>query len=619
MTDRERAAWLFEKVIDKEADAALLGSQDVTILMKLAGRLKKHLAQEPPGEDALRIAVLGSYSIQHFTSLLRVFLRGMGIDTEIYEGEYDGIRMDVMDDDSPFYRFSPRMVLLLMDHRDIRSLPSVLEGQDEISSLASQEAGQIADLWKRIGERLPDCHIFQTNIALPPERPLGNLEGFAPYSRHSFYRLVNDSLRDSAPRSVTLVDMEYLSSYLGKKSWFDYPSYFLTKAGFSPDCLPAVCSSFANLIGAIRGRVYKCVVLDLDNTLWGGVVGDLGWDGIELDPHNAIGEAYRHFQSYLLALKRRGVLLAVCSKNEESVAKEPFEKNRDMILHLEDIACFVANWDDKAGNINAIARTLNIGVDSLVFVDDNPAERDIVRRFLPQVLTVELPEDPAYYARALDETGAFSWLEITPEDVSRAGTYAANAQRAQLQESFVDYDEYLKALEMRAWVGAPGGARIKRFVQLINKSNQFNLTTLRCTVSDIDRYASSKDHITLYGQLSDRFGDNGIVSLIIGRIDRDSSVLHIVLWLMSCRVLKRDMEYAMLDEVTGTSRALGLSSIYGYYLPTAKNGMVREFYKTMGFEQTDMSAAAISTGSGQEAPENATAWMVWSTSTRSFP
>ncbi len=572
---------LYAKALSGQADATFLAGQELPLLLKLCKRIRKQKKETGPGD--MKIAVLGSYSIQHFTMMLDAFLLGAGINASIYEGEYDGIRMDVLDEDSPFYRFKPRAVILLTDHRAIRRFPACMDEARAVEGLIRESADEIRSLWGRIREKLPGCQIFQSNIVIPPERPLGNLEAGVCFSRSEFLRGVNHELALDHPEGVSIVDMEYIASYMGKSLWFDQASYFLSKTGFSMDALPRVCMEITRLIAAANGRVYKCLVLDLDNTLWDGIVGDDGFDGINLDPNDAVGEAYRYFQEYLLELKNRGVILAVCSKNDEDAEKEPFVKNPDMILKLSDIACFVANWDDKATNIRRIASILNIGTDSLVFVDDNPAERDIVRRYLPEVLVIDLPEDPSYYARAVDESSAFSWTEVTKEDLERTGTYVKNAERQEMLESFDDYDEYLRALEMRGATGEPDGAQMKRFAQLINKSNQFNLRTQRYSEEELWAMKKDPDIRLIYVELSDRFSDYGIISCII--LKKRADVCFIDNWLMSCRGLKRGVELLAFDAVYDVAKGWGCRSIEGEYLPTKKNGMVKEFYPGLGFEK----------------------------------
>jgi FkbH-like protein len=572
---------LYSVTVAGQADASFLTKQELPSLLKLSSRIKKNKKNRDISE--IKIAVLGSYSIQHFVMMLDAYLLGAGINAEIYEGEYNGIKMDVLNADSSFYRFAPKIVLILMDHRDMQSIPSCLETPDTVDRMVKQSADSIRTIWNRIREALPGCQIFQTNLVIPPERFIGNLECGVHSSRSEYYRGINHELTTEHPDGISIVDMDYLASYIGKQLWFDQAAYFLSKSGFSMDALPVVCKEFTRLIASARGKVYKCLVLDLDNTLWDGVVGDDGYDGINLNPHDAVGEAYRFFQGYLLELRKRGVILAVNSKNDEETAKEPFEKNPDMILQLSDIACFMANWNDKVQNIKQIAAMLNIGTDSMVFVDDNPAEREIVRRYLPEVMVIDLPEDPSYYVRAIDESSAFSWIEITKEDLERAGTYSMNAKRQELMESFVDYNEYLKALDMKAEVGEPDGAQMKRFAQLINKSNQFNLRTKRYSEEELSAMKTNPDIRMIYVDLSDKFSEYGIISCII--LKKEGGVCFVDTWLMSCRVLKRGVELLAYDAIYKTAVQWGCSAIEGEYLPTKKNGMVSSLYSELGFDE----------------------------------
>jgi FkbH-like protein len=337
------------------------------------------------------------------------------------------------------------------------------------------------------------------------------------------------------------------------------------------------------------GNTRKCLVLDLDNTLWGGVVGDDGWEGIQLDPNNAVGEAYRAFQSYCLALRKRGVILAICSKNDEMTAKEPFEKNENMILSLNDVSCFVANWENKADNLRKIANELNIGIDSLVFFDDNPAEREIVKQFVPEVHVVDVPADPAFYVLQMEKEQPFEWLQITKEDLERTDSYSGNAKRQQLQESFVDYNEYLKALDMRGEVSRVRQSDVARFTQLINKSNQFNLRTIRYSESDVQQMISDDTVCCLYGKLSDCYSNYGIISCVILR--KEDDVCFIDTWVMSCRVLKRGVENMMFEAVLKAAKKMQCSSIRAEYIKTKKNKLVESFYETLGFELLETKLA----------------------------
>ena len=553
--------------------------EEIPQLLKLARRYAKSYVA---GEKDLRIAVLGSYSIQHFVSVLRFLLHEEGIDADIYEGEYDGILMDVLNDDSELYEFKPSMVILLPSIKDIKEFPVLGSDAEAVEQLADKQVQLYQGIWSKLEASL-GCQILQANFVLPIERTLGNLESNYEYSRSVYYKKINAKLEQKHGGNVTIMDMEYWAGVVGKINWFDNSSYYLSKTGFRMDYIGIAAEVFVKQILALTGKVKKCLVLDLDNTLWGGVVGDDGCMGIQLDPNNAIGESYRAFQQYVLQLKERGVILAVCSKNEEDIAKEPFEKNDKMILKLDDISCFIANWEDKAGNIRTIASKLNIGVDSLVFFDDNPAEREIVKKFVPEVLVVDVPEDPADYVQALSLCMPFEWGQLTGEDFKRTQSYLQNSKRQELESSFVNYDEYLQALDMVGSVEEIDEYSKERFAQLINKSNQFNLRTIRYTEASIEQMMQEENTKLLAVSLKDKFSDYGIISCII--LKKDGEECFADTWVMSCRVLKRGVEEFAFFHVCDAARSMGCSKLMGEYIPTAKNRMVKDFYPGLGFEE----------------------------------
>jgi FkbH-like protein len=350
--------------------------------------------------------------------------------------------------------------------------------------------------------------------------------------------------------------------------------------------------NLASIIGALYGRTAKCLVVDLDNTLWGGVVGDDGVGGLKIGEGDAEGEAFKAFQEYLLLLKKRGLLLAVCSKNDEANALEPFMKLPDMVLKREDFVCFKANWDPKPDNIEQIARELNIGLDALVFVDDNPAERELVRQRLPQVKVVELSGDPADFPRLLDQCGWLELVKLTDEDIKKTDQYLENIQRDALKVQHADYDSYLASLEQKAVVREFEPKHLDRITQLINKTNQFNLTTKRLTRSEVEALVGREDTITTYVRLVDRFGDNGLISVLIGH--REGIVLHIDVWLMSCRVLKRGVERLLTNHLFERARDLKVESVRGAYIPTAKNKMVENLYPELGFAPAGIGVGGTS-------------------------
>lgn len=532
---------------------------DLMEFLRLIRRAEKR-SLYADAEKKLRIAVLGVASIQYVVKGVRYLLyRQYGIDGEFYEGDYNGIAKTLMDENSEYYAFRPEVTILLSD-------------SDTVD----------IDFYQNLWKRMPG-YILQTNFVMPNITALGNLEANVVFSQSYRIAEANLELVRRKHANVTILDLNGLASRIGTDRWFDYPAYFLTKQGFCLDFLPEVCGLIVRQLGALTGKTRKCVVLDLDNTLWGGVVGDDGWDGIRLDPNDPVGEAYRFFQKYLLDLKARGVILAVCSKNEQDIAEEPFEKNINMILRRSDIACFVANWQDKATNLRTIAQMLNIGTDSLVFFDDNPAEREIVRTNLPEVLVIDVPQDPAYYAKVLSDAGAFDWLQITREDMTRAATYQSNRSREQLLQQSVDYDAYLAALEMKYDIGFLDKKRVPRFTQLINRSNQFNLRTQRYTESQIEEMLADPSYKLIYAELTDRFDYYGLISCVILKGD------FIDTWVMSCRVLKRRVENKMMEFILEHTHG----PLLGEYLPTVKNKMVEQLYPQLGFHATEKKGEYI--------------------------
>jgi FkbH-like protein len=414
---------------------------------------------------------------------------------------------------------------------------------------------------------------------------LGGNEHRLPWSRVTALRRLSALLRErSEAADVDLVSLDDRAAMDGLEAWHDPALWHRGKHEIHPSAAPLYGDLIGRLIAAAQGRSYKCLVLDLDNTLWGGVIGDDGLEGLQLGQGSAAGEAFAAFQHHVRDLGRRGVILAVCSKNDEANALEPFERHPEMVLRRDDIACFVANWTDKAANLRHIAQRLNIGLDSLVFADDNPAERAIVRRELPMVAVPELPDDPTLYATCLADAGYFEARHITPEDLTRGGQYRDNQRREALAASTTDLPSYLRSLQMRMIWSRFDKLNQPRIVQLINKTNQFNLTTTRVSDADVARLIADDTALTLQLRLLDAFGDNGIIAIIAGH--RETEAIRLDHWLMSCRVLGRGVEEETLNLVVDEALRLGAKRLTGQYRPTAKNGMVREHYAGLGFALT---------------------------------
>lgn len=527
--------------------------------------------------------MLGGFTTHQLVTLLELYLRAGRVEPEIYEADYGTFRQELLDPTSALHEFRPEFIILATSWRDLGHRPELGDDRDEVRRKVEAELADWGRLWHVAHDRL-GCQIIQNNFDLPAWRTLGNHESRHPAGFGRFATLVNVGLQDAAPPYVTIHDLDHLAATWGRWSWGDERFYHHAKLACSPEHLVDYAHSLSSLVLAQLGGAKKCLALDLDNTLWGGVIGDDGLGGIRLGQGDPEGESFLAFQRYAKALRQRGVILAVCSKNTESIAREVFEKHPEMVLRLDDISCFMANWDDKATNLVRIAERLNIGLNSLVFVDDNPAERAIVRRLRTEVAVPELPEDPSGYVPAIERHRYFQALALSTEDLRRTDYYKADAQRQAAESSAEDIEGFLKSLEMTARVGPIDAATLERSVQLIHRSNQFNLTTRRRSVAEVQALMQDGDWLTRTVSLRDRFGDNGLISVVLAKAVGD--VLEIDTWLMSCRVLKRGVEHFLLNHLAEQARARGLSALRGEYIPTAKNGLVRDHYANLGFARS---------------------------------
>jgi FkbH-like protein len=443
------------------------------------------------------------------------------------------------------------------------------------------ELSRYQKIWKSLQENL-SCQIIQNNFELPPVAIFGNMDMVFNGAHSLFLMQLNLAFSREVSKTpgLLLQDIHRLSAQLGLDRWFDRDRWFRYKIVTTAAGSLAVARSLNALVKGVYGKSRKVLVLDLDNTLWGGVIGDDGADNIVIGREMPLAEAYTAFQEYCLSLRNRGILLAVCSKNEDEIAKQGFS-HPSSVLKLEHFSCFKANWQPKHENILSIAKELDLSTDSFVFVDDNPAERAIVEGQIAGIAVPDVGNEVSNFAAIIEAGRYFEPGSFSSEDMKRAALYANNSQRIALEAKFADYGEYLDSLEMAAEIEVFRPVYIERIAQLTNKTNQYNLTTRRYTVAEMEAISSDDRYIGLYGKLYDRFGDNGLVSVVLGR--REGSALHLDLWLMSCRVLKRDMEIAMLDELVKRALAEGIRTIYGYYLLTPKNRMVEDHYQKLGF------------------------------------
>jgi FkbH-like protein len=479
---------------------------------------------------------------------------------------------------------------------NVRQAPPLNCPESDLPQYVQAECNRYREIWASLETNL-NCQIIQNNFEMPPYSLLGNMDAVASGGLTRFLAELNAAFAQEAaarPR-LLLQDIHGLSARMGTKQWFDWKRYFSYKILHTAEANLELARSLNAMIKAIYGKSRKVLVLDLDNTLWGGIIGDDGADKIQIGRETAVAEAFTAFQEYCLALRNRGILLAVCSKNDEAIAKSGFE-HPSSILKLEHFSGFKANWEPKHDNILAMAKELNLGADSFVFIDDNPAERALVAAQVPGIAVPDVGSDVSHFAEIIAQARYFEAMSLSKEDLERAALYANNRQRSAFEAQFKNYGEYLDSLEMAAEIDAFQPVYLDRITQLTNKTNQFNLTTRRYTLAEMESVLRDPQYISLYGKLSDRFGDHGLISVVVAR--KELQALHINLWLMSCRVLKRDMELAMLDVLVERALENGVNKIYGYYVPTKKNGMVADFYSKLGFTpapSADSSSAESTT------------------------
>ncbi|MBC7519632.1 MAG: HAD-IIIC family phosphatase [Sandarakinorhabdus sp.] len=499
-------------------------------------------------------------------------------------GDYGNAVQDCIDPESPLREADLDLLLIALDHRSIGL------DQPQPSADAARQAveGALATVRAMVAGASASVRggIMVASVVPPVEPLFGSFDAVEPGTVAAMVAAFNAGLVEMArAQAIVLVDLAGAAAAVGIDRWQDDRQWHLAKLMIGPDVLPYAADIIARTLAAVRGTTRKCLVLDLDNTLWGGVIGDDGVDGIVIGQGSGHGEAFLAIQRMALALRQRGIILAVCSKNDEDVARAPFRDHPDMVLKEDHIAAFVANWGDKATNLRAIAAALNIGLDALVFLDDNPVERAQVRLELPMVAVPEIGDDPALYPRALAAAGYFEAIAFADDDRVRADAYRANAQRAAFAGTS-DMAGYLASLEMVADVRGFDAVNRARIAQLINKSNQFNLTTRRYTEREVAALEADPALVTLQVRLVDRFGDNGMICVGILRPAGDDG-MEIDTWLMSCRVLGRRMEEAMLAQLVAAAKARGAARLIGRYLPTAKNRMVADHYKKLGFALTE--------------------------------
>ena len=553
---------------------------DTETLLRKKRRLRRELLAQNPHPLHKKIAILGGSTTNEVADQLGLFLLQYGIEADFYQSEYGQYWQDTVFGTPELDAFAPDVIYVHTSWRNLTRLPATTDAPAQIDAMLEDQYRHFETMWQALEQKFA-CPVIQNNFDRPNYRLMGNRDIWDIHGRSNFISRLNQKFYAyaAAHEHFYINDIDYLSADYGLTAWGDAFYWHMYKYAMCLDAIPSLAGSVANIIKSLYGRNKKALVLDLDNTLWGGVVGDDGVDGLAIGPEVPEGQVYAEFQSYCKALKSIGVILAVDSKNDEANALAGLN-HPDGVLRPDDFVAIKANWDPKDQNLRALASELNLGVDSFVFADDNPAERAIVAAQLPGVETPVL-DGAENYIKTLDHGGYFEVTALSREDLQKTELYHQNAQRAAAQAAFSDYGEYLDSLKMEAELYGFEPLYIQRIAQLTNKSNQFNLTTLRCSEEDIRAMSTDPAWLCLYGKLEDRFGDNGVVTVVAGQ--QEGALLHLRLWLMSCRVLKRGMEDAMMDAVVADAAARGVKTICGYYYPTAKNAMVKEFYAEMGF------------------------------------
>jgi FkbH-like protein len=551
-------------------------------------------------QKRLRIALLASSTVQLFPDLLVGELQSRRIDPDVWTGGFNQYRQEVLDPASPMYDIDPDIVLLHVDgedlFRDVLENPFAVVG-DQGSEVVGGRMGELASLLDAGRKRLPRAGFFVNTIAFPPVNSLTGLEYNSEYSLAELACEYNRRLRALAREraAVAVVDTASVMAWIGYREWHDSRLWYLARSRWSRKAMRALAECYATAICGWAGLARKCIVLDLDNTLWGGIVGEDGPGGIVL-AEEGLGLAFVEFQMELLNLHRKGILLAICSKNNPEDALAVIRSHPSMRLKEKHLAAMRINWEDKAANLHAIAGELNVGLDSLVFVDDNPAERSMVAEIVPEVLVPNWPSDPTEYKSALVQLSIreFPKIRITEEDRGRAELYRAQVDRRRLAAESRSLEDYYGSLQMVARIGAADEFTIRRIAQLTQKTNQFNLTTRRYTEPEIAALAASPDAVVWWLELTDRFGSNGIVGVLILR-RRAPEVWTVDTFLLSCRVIGRTVEQAFLAHACELLRRRGAARLLGEYRPTERNGLVAALYPRFGFSAC--STPAESSGS----------------------
>lgn len=553
---------------------------DSEYILRKRKAIRRELMEQKGPFLEKNIAILGGSTTNDIRTILELFLLNHGIKPNFYESKYNHYYQDAVYPNEKLDNFKPDIVYIHTAFRNITTLPKLGYSEDEVEQCLQKQKEHFVAVWESLKIKF-HCPIIQNNFEYPAWRLLGNKDCTDIHGSVNFIAELNRSFAEYARKNEDffVCDINYLSAVYGLDDWADLHYWYMYKYALNVSAIPLLAHNIANIIKSIFGKNKKCMVLDLDNTLWGGIVGDDGVSGIEIGPENALGESYLEVQNYIKAHKDLGVVLAVASKNDYENAIAGIN-HPSGVLKENDFAVIKANWEPKDRNVLKIAGELNILTDSLVFIDDNPAERTIVSEQIKGINTPDMGNVEEYIS-IIDKSGFFEMTYFSEDDAKRNDMYKENTNRMQVMAAYENYEDYLRALEMKAVIAPFCNIYVPRISQLTNKSNQFNLTTHRYTQTEISDMLQNPDYITLYSKMEDKFGDNGVVSVVIAKVTKN--VCEIDTWLMSCRVLQRGLEYAIMDKLVEMCKKRNISTIKGVYLKTAKNSMVKDFYEKMSF------------------------------------
>ncbi len=553
---------------------------DSEYILQKKKSIKRELLDSKKNFIEKKIAILGGSTTNDIKLVLELFLLNYGIKAEFYESEYNKYYEDALFGNEELDKFKPDIIYIHTTNRNINYYPSVRDSEEEVNNKLNNEYNRFVSIWESLSNKY-NAIIIQNNFDYLYYRLLGNKDSVDYRGKNNYITRLNMLFNEYVNKhnNIYINDINYVSSCYGLDKWANEFYWYMYKYALDIQAIPSLAFNIANIIKAIYGKNKKAFVLDLDNTLWGGVIGDDGVDAIHVGPETSNDQVYYEFQQYIKDHKDLGVILNIASKNYYDVAMEGL-KRPGSVLKLEDFIISKINWEPKHENIKTMGQELNLGCDSFVFLDDNPAERKIVSDYVEGISAPEL-DRAENYIRIIDKNGYFECISLSDEDRNKDKMYRDNAKRSEMMATFSNYDDYLKSLKMKAEIKSFKPIYLERITQLTNKSNQFNLTTKRYSEIDIKNIYEDNNYIKLYGKLEDIFGDNGVISIVIGNVKEKE--LHIDLWVMSCRVLKRKMEYAMMDELVKRCKKNKIEKIYGYYYPTVKNKLVLNFYDDMGF------------------------------------